>query len=99
MIHHLLTIRMLCLITAVYVICAPVAPVMLVMCVCVCVCVCVCPILLGTVEAAAFLTRAFKSVRGVELLGFSGLMLTCLEDTGMAAAAAAGHYDIRALLQ
>ena len=32
-------------------------------------------------------------------LGFSGLMLTCLEDVGMAAGAAAGHYDIRALLQ
>lgn len=53
----------------------------------------------GTVEAAAFLTRLFKSVRGVDLVGFSGLMLTCLEDEGMAAAAAAGHYDIRALLQ
>jgi uncharacterized protein (UPF0210 family) len=53
----------------------------------------------GTIEAAAFLTRAFKSVRGVDLIGFSGLMLTCLEDVGMAAAAAAGHYDIRALLQ
>ena len=53
----------------------------------------------GTVEAAAFLTRVFKSVRGVALLGFSGLMLTCLEDAGMAAAAAAGDYDIRALLQ
>ena len=53
----------------------------------------------GTVEAAAFLTRVFKSVRGVELVGFSGLMLTCLEDEGMAAGAAAGHYDIRALLQ
>ena len=53
----------------------------------------------GTVEAAAFLTRVFKSVRGVDLVGFSGLMLTCLEDEGMAAGAAAGHYDIRALLQ
>eukprot|EP01048_Picozoa_sp_COSAG05_P015164 COSAG05_NODE_1796_length_4073_cov_2.160292_4_plen_99_part_00 len=53
----------------------------------------------GTIEAAAFLTRVFKSVRGVNLIGFSGLMLTCLEDTGMAAGAAAGHYDIRALLQ
>ena len=41
----------------------------------------------------------FKSVRGVELIGFSGLMLTCLEDVGMAAGAAVGHYDIRALLQ
>jgi hypothetical protein len=29
------------------------------------------------------------------LVGFSGLMLTCLEDEGMAAGAAAGHYDIR----
>ena len=53
----------------------------------------------GTVEAAAFLTRVFKSVRGVDLIGFSGLMLTCLEDEGMAASAAAGQYDIRALLQ
>ena len=53
----------------------------------------------GTVEAAAFLTRVFKSVRDVDLIGFSGLMLTCLEDVGMAAAAAAGQYDIRALLQ
>ena len=42
----------------------------------------------GSVEAAAFLTRVFKSVRGdFELVGFSGLMLTCLEDVGMAAAA------------
>ena len=41
----------------------------------------------------------FKSVRGVDLIGFSGLMLTCLEDEGMAASAAAGQYDIRALLQ
>jgi len=53
----------------------------------------------GTVEAAAFLTGVFKSVRDVNLVGFSGLMLTCLEDVGMASAAAAGQYDIRALLQ
>jgi len=53
----------------------------------------------GTVEACAFLTRVFKSVRDVELIGFSGLMLTCLEDEGMAASAARGEYDIRALLQ
>jgi uncharacterized protein (UPF0210 family) len=53
----------------------------------------------GTLEAASFLTTLFKSVRGVELVGFSGLMLTCLEDVGMAEAAAAGSYDIRALLQ
>jgi len=42
----------------------------------------------GSVEAAAFLARVF-----------SGLMLTCLEDVGMAAAAEAQQYDIRALLQ
>ena len=54
----------------------------------------------GCVEAAAFLTRAFKQVEGdFKLVGFSGLMLTCLEDEGMARAAAAGHYDVRALLQ
>ena len=53
----------------------------------------------GTIEAAAFLTRVFKAIKGCDLVGFSGLMLTCLEDEGMAAAAAAGHYDIRALLQ
>lgn len=54
----------------------------------------------GTVEAAAFLTRVFKNVEAdVDLVGFSGLMLTCLEDEGMASGAAAGNYDIRALLQ
>lgn len=53
----------------------------------------------GTVEACAFLTRVFKGVRGVPLVGFSGLMLTCLEDLGMAAAAARGDYDVTALLQ
>ena len=52
----------------------------------------------GTIEACAFLTRVFKSVSGVPLVGFSGLMLTCLEDTGMAASAARREYDIRALL-
>jgi hypothetical protein len=36
----------------------------------------------GTVEAAAFLTRVFKATSGVDLIGFSGLMLTCLEDEG-----------------
>eukprot|EP00941_MAST-03F_sp_MAST-3F-sp1_P005671 g5671.t1 len=53
----------------------------------------------GTVEACAFLTRIFKSIKGVDLVGFSGLMLTCLEDKGMADAAAKGHYDIQSLLQ
>lgn len=53
----------------------------------------------GTVEAAAFLTRVFKNTSVCDLVGFSGLMLTCLEDEGMASGAAAGQYDIRALLQ
>ena len=53
----------------------------------------------GTVEAAAFLTRIFKNTAVCDLVGFSGLMLTCLEDEGMARGAAAGQYDIRALLQ
>ena len=53
----------------------------------------------GSVEAAAFLTKVFKAIKGVPLIGFSGLMLTCLEDTGMAKSATRGEYDIRALLQ
>merc|ERR1712216_365782 len=53
----------------------------------------------GSVECAAFLTRVFKGIKGIDQIGFSGLMLTCLEDAGMAQNAAAGHYDIRALLQ
>jgi uncharacterized protein (UPF0210 family) len=57
----------------------------------------------GTVQVASFLTRFFKSfgkAQGgtVDLVGFSGFMLACLEDPGLAAAAANGQYDIRALL-
>jgi hypothetical protein len=57
----------------------------------------------GTVQVASFLTRVFKSfgkAQGgtVDLVGFSGFMLACLEDPGLAAAAADGQYDIRALL-
>ena len=53
----------------------------------------------GTVEACAMLTRVFKSISsGGPLVGFSGLMLACLEDDGLAAGAARGEFDIRALL-
>merc|ERR1711904_559329 len=52
----------------------------------------------GTIEASQLLTRVFKSVTGVPLVGFSGLMLACLEDAGLAESAAAGQFDIRALL-
>ena len=57
----------------------------------------------GTVQCASFLTRVFKSVGTaaggtLDLVGFSGFMLACLEDVGLAAAAAAGQYDIRSLM-
>lgn len=52
----------------------------------------------GTVEASALLTKVFKSIKGVELVGFSGLMLALTEDTGLAEGTLNNHYDIRALL-
>ncbi|MGH1485740.1 MAG: DUF711 family protein [Cellvibrionaceae bacterium] len=52
----------------------------------------------GTVEISALLTRVFKSVTGVEQVGFSGLMLALTEDTGLAKGAEQGHFDIRTLL-
>jgi len=52
----------------------------------------------GTVEAAALLTRVFKSIKGVDLAGFSGLMLALTEDTGLAEGTKNNHYDIRSLL-
>ena len=38
----------------------------------------------GTVEASSLLTKVFKSIQGVNLVGFSGLMLALTEDTGLA---------------
>lgn len=52
----------------------------------------------GTVEASALLTRVFKSVENVELVGFSGLMLALTEDTGLAQGTIHSHFDIRSLL-
>ncbi|MDO6561957.1 DUF711 family protein [Amphritea sp. 1_MG-2023] len=52
----------------------------------------------GTVEASALLTRVFKSIQGVQLTGFSGLMLALTEDTGLAEGTLKDHFDIRALL-
>lgn len=52
----------------------------------------------GTVEASALLTRVFKSITGVALVGFSGLMLAVTEDTGLAEATQKGEFDIRSLL-
>ncbi|MGS2717315.1 DUF711 family protein [Eionea flava] len=52
----------------------------------------------GTVEASALLTRVFKSIQGVSLVGFSGLMLALTEDRGLAAGSINGDFDIRSLL-
>ena len=38
----------------------------------------------GTVEASALLTKVFKSIKQVSLVGFSGLMLAVTEDQGLA---------------
>jgi hypothetical protein len=52
----------------------------------------------GTVEASSLLTRVFKSIKGTELVGFSGLMLALTEDTGLAEGSKKAQFDIRALL-
>ncbi|MCP4158892.1 MAG: DUF711 family protein [Deltaproteobacteria bacterium] len=52
----------------------------------------------GTVEASSLLTKVFKSIQGVQLVGFSGLMLALTEDTGLAAGTLKSNYDIRSLL-
>ncbi len=52
----------------------------------------------GTVEASSLLTRVFKSIKNVELVGFSGLMLALTEDTGLAASTVKNEFDIRSLL-
>lgn len=52
----------------------------------------------GTVEASALLTRVFKSIRHIPLVGFSGLMLALTEDRGLAEGSQLDNFDIRALL-
>lgn len=52
----------------------------------------------GTVEASSLLTRVFKSIQGVDLVGFSGLMLALTEDTGLARGSINADFDIRSLL-
>ncbi len=52
----------------------------------------------GTVEASSLLTKVFKSIKGVELVGFSGLMLALTEDTGLAKGTIDENFDIRSLL-
>ncbi len=52
----------------------------------------------GTVEASSLLTKVFKSVNGVDLVGFSGLMLALTEDVGLAQGTIDSNFDIRSLL-
>lgn len=52
----------------------------------------------GTVEASSLLTRVFKSIENMSLVGFSGLMLALTEDRGLAAGSQNGDFDIRSLL-
>lgn len=52
----------------------------------------------GTVEASALLTRVFKSMTQVNLVGFSGLMLALTEDSGLAQGTLTSDFDIRTLL-
>ena len=52
----------------------------------------------GSVEASALLTRVFKSIVDLPLVGFSGLMLAVTEDSGLAQGTIDGDYDIRSLL-
>lgn len=52
----------------------------------------------GTVEASSLLTKVFKSIRGVDLVGFSGLMLALTEDSGLAEGSIKQQFDIRSLL-
>ena len=52
----------------------------------------------GSVEVSALLTKVFKSIQGVPLVGFSGLMLAVTEDLGLAEGTQKQDFDIRALL-
>ena len=52
----------------------------------------------GTVEISSLLTKVFKSVKELPLVGFSGLMLAVVEDEGLALGTINKDYDIRTLL-
>lgn len=53
----------------------------------------------GTLESSSLLTRVFKTQKGCYIIGFSGLMLAVVEDTGLSLATTKNEFDIRALLQ
>ena len=52
----------------------------------------------GSLEVSSLLTKVFKSVEGVNVVGFSGLMLAATEDAGLAQDAIDRKYDIRTFL-
>ena len=52
----------------------------------------------GTVEISSLLTKVFKSVKELPLVGFSGLMLAVVEDEGLALGTINKDFDIRTLL-
>lgn len=47
---------------------------------------------------SSLLTKVFKSIKDVDLVGFSGLMLALTEDTGLAEGSIDAQFDIRSLL-
>jgi uncharacterized protein (UPF0210 family) len=52
----------------------------------------------GTIEASSLLTKVFQNIKNCEFIGFSGLMLAVIEDTGLAEATKKNLFDIRSLL-
>ena len=52
----------------------------------------------GSVEASSLLTKVFKGIENLPLVGFSGLMLAVIEDLGLAKGTIENNYDIRTLL-
>lgn len=52
----------------------------------------------GTIEASSLLTKVFQSVKEVDLVGFSGLMLALTEDTGLAEGTRRDNFNIQSLL-
>ena len=52
----------------------------------------------GTVEISSLLTKVFKSVKELPLVGFSGLMLAVVEDEGLAQGTIDKDFDVRTLL-
>lgn len=52
----------------------------------------------GTIEVSSLLTKVFKGIKNIPLVGFSGLMLAVIEDKGLAKDVSKNNCDIRALL-